>query len=93
MPRLDKAVRGQRCRLAAVDDCLNDIGRQKGEIDKMGDPALRHAFTVGDRLHGHAGLDLLEPCPAQGNILEKRSVNPRRCVPKHEPGHCQSKPP
>ena len=71
VPRLDKAVRGQRCRVTAVDDRLDDIGRQKGEIDEMGHPALRHAFAVGDRLHCHAGLDLFEPDPALGEVLEK----------------------
>ena len=76
MRRLDKPVRGQGCRLAAVDDRLDDIGRQKGEIDQMGDPALRHGRAVGDRLHGHSGFDLFEPGPALGDVLEKRSVHP-----------------
>jgi len=30
---------------------------------------LRHAFAVGDRLHGHAGLDLFEPDPALSEAL------------------------
>jgi hypothetical protein len=35
--------------LAAVDDRLDDIGRQEGEIDEMGDPPLGHALAIGDR--------------------------------------------
>ncbi len=69
VPRLDKAVRGQRCRVTAVDDRLDDIGRQKGEIDEMGHPALRHAFAVGNRLHCDAGLDLFEPGPALAEVF------------------------
>jgi len=32
------------------------IGRQKGKIDQMGDPALRHALAVGDRASAAARI-------------------------------------
>ncbi len=86
MPRLDEAVGGQGCRLATVDDCLDNVRRQEGEIDEMGDPALGDALAVGDCLHGRPGLDLLEPDPAQGDGFEQRAVHTRCRVAQDELG-------
>ena len=77
MPRLDEAVSGQGWGLAAVDNCLDDVRCQEGEIDEMGDPALGDALAVGDRLHGRPALDLLEPDPAQGDGSEQCAVHTR----------------
>ena len=75
MPRLDEAVGGQRWGLATVDDRLDNVGRQEGKIDEMGNPALGDALTVGDHLHGRPGLDFFEPDLAFGDGLEKPAVH------------------
>ena len=75
MPRPDQAVGGQRWRLSTFGDRLDDIGRQEGQIDEMGDPALGDGLAVGNRLHGRAGFDLFEPDPALGEVSEERAVH------------------
>ena len=86
MPRLDQAVGGQRWGLATLGDRADNVWRQEGEIHEMSDAALGDALTVGDRLHGRPGLDLLEPDPAQGDSFDKRAVQSGWGVGEHELG-------
>jgi len=75
MPRLYEAVGGQCRGLATIDDRLDDVRRQEGEIDEVGDPSLGDTLALGDGLHARPGLDLLEPGPALGDGSEERAIH------------------
>ncbi len=51
MAPLSETVGGERQRLAAVDDGLDNVRREEGEVNETGNPALGDTVAVGDRLH------------------------------------------
>ena len=75
MTRPGQELRGQRCRLPAIDDRLDNIGREECEIDKVGHPALGYTFAFSNCLHADSRLDLLEPVPASCHVSRKRLVD------------------
>lgn len=85
MRRFHKAVSCQCHWLAPIDDGLDNIGGQKGEIDEADNPAWCHACAIGNRLQGLAGFDLFEPGPALSDVFKKRFVNAGRCVAQNQP--------
>src|SRR5712671_5756212 len=69
--------------LSALQDRLDQVGTQKGEVDEAPDIATGDAVALGQfaQRSGAAGGELLEPRAPAGDRLDQRGVTSRSVVP------------
>src|SRR5467141_2052958 len=77
-----KARRSEFDGLPAVQDHLDQLGAQKGEVDEAADIATRDAVALGQfaQRSGASGGKLLEPRTPAGDRLDQRGVTSRAFV-------------
>src|SRR5439155_10630826 len=77
-----KTRRGEVDRLPAVQDRLDQLGAQKGEVDEAPDIATGDAVALGQfpQRSGASGGKLLEPGTPARDRLDQRGVTSRAVV-------------
>src|SRR5437016_1078430 len=78
----DETCRGEFDRLPAVQDRLDQLGAEKGEVDEAPDIATRDTVALGQfpQRSGAAGRKLFEPCSTARDRLDQRGVASRAVV-------------
>ena len=79
-------VTGEAQGLRALQDVIDDVRGEKGQMDHVLDPALRGAGIGGDLLEASTRLDGRHPFIRPGDIADQGMIELASRLAEHQPG-------